>query len=65
MAGEIENRMLAMGARKQSASGAWLFPEHPQEKARRNTMKELETELDEVRKLKEELLELKDNLTSE
>lgn len=61
MASDVENTMIAHGARKQ-VSGAWIFPVHPKEKERNIKMKELDIELAEIRKLKEELKELRDEL---
>lgn len=55
--------MMSQGGRRQGSSGAWIFPVNPKEKERKLKMKELDVELDEVRKLKEELVELRDNLT--
>lgn len=56
---------LPQGAVRQKGSGALIFPVHPKEAEREKKMKDLDKELAEVRKLKEELIELKDNLTSE
>lgn len=54
---------LPPGAVRQRSSGALIFPVHPQEAVREKKMEELDKELAEVRKLKEELIELKDSLT--
>lgn len=58
-----EDRMIVQGGSKQPSSGAWIFPVHPDEKKRKSQIKELDKELEEVRQLKQELQQLKDNLT--
>lgn len=62
MVGDTENSMRSRGGVRQGKSGAWIFPVHPKEKVRNKQMKELDSELAEVRKIKEELTELRDSL---
>lgn len=56
---------LPQGAVRQESSGALIFPVHPKELEREKTLRELEVELGEIRSLKEELLNLKKDLTTE
>jgi len=54
--------ILPYGSQRQRESGALIFPVHPKQREAERNREDLARELAEVRKLKEELMELKKEL---
>lgn len=54
---------LPQGSKRDRKSGALLFPVHPRELEAYRKREEIDNELEEIKKLKEELIELKKSFT--